>query len=76
MKARLGIRVAVLLVALLASIFMLQALLGIDEECLVYGENCSASYKEANFGTRTSTAARAAARRTSMATPSVADRGP
>lgn len=50
MKKKAGVAVAV--AVLLVSLFLLSSLLGCgDEECLVYGENCSTSYKEAEYGT-------------------------
>jgi hypothetical protein len=50
-KTRITLRLVALSVVLCASVLLLLAFLGCEEECLVEGENCSASYKEANYGT-------------------------
>ena len=49
MKARAGAVMAILW--LVVSLLLLSTLLCCEDECLVYGENCSASYKEDNYGT-------------------------
>ena len=53
MGSKFGFKVKLALgvVLLCASVFLLATLLSCEEDCLVSGENCSASYKEENYGT-------------------------
>jgi len=51
-KVGFKVKLALGVVLLCASVFLLATLLSCgEEECLVSGENCSTTYKEENYGT-------------------------